>query len=114
MNTHGALVLTAPAKQVAQRKVEFRCVGVTLDGLNEGVYGLVLLLVEQKIQALEIGLGRTPVLQAHLAQVKPGCEPAQHKSHRQAQQYPAEVKVHAQVASQAGFPGAQSHALSFD
>ena len=95
MHPHGTLVFAAPAEQVAQGKVKLRGVRIVLDGFNKGINGLVLLLVKQKIQALEVGFGGTPVLQSHLPQIKTGREPAQHKRHWQAQQNPAKVKVHA-------------------
>ena len=66
MHTHSAIVLTAPTKQIAEGKVQLGGVGVVLNGFDEGVNGLVLLLVEQKIQALEIGFGCLPVLDAKL------------------------------------------------
>ena len=71
VHAHGALVLAAAAKQVAQREVELGGVRVALHRLDEGVYGLVLLLIEQEVQALEIGLGRLAVFNAQLPQVQP-------------------------------------------
>jgi hypothetical protein len=57
VHAHGPLVFTTPAKQVAQCEVQIAGVGVLLNGLDEGVNGLVVLFVEQKIQPLEVGLG---------------------------------------------------------
>jgi hypothetical protein len=51
VHPHGALVFAAAAEQVAQREVQLGGVGVVLDRLDEGVDGLVLLLVEQEVQA---------------------------------------------------------------
>ena len=82
MHTHGAFIFATTAKQVAQREVKLGRVRITLDRFNEGVYGLVLLLVEQKIQAFEIGFGCPAVFHAHLAQIESGREPTQHKRHR--------------------------------
>ncbi len=70
MHAHRALVFAAAAKQVAQRKVQFGGVGVALHGLDERINGLVLLLIEQEIQAFEVGLGRLAVFNAQLAQVQ--------------------------------------------
>ena len=95
VHAHGTLVFAAAAKQVAQREVQFRGVGVVLHRLDEGVDGLVLLLVQQEVQAAKVGLGRLPVLDAQLAQVQARGQPAQHEGDRQAPQDPAEVKVHA-------------------
>ena len=77
MNAHGTFIFAAPAKQVAQRKVQFRGVGVVLDRFNEGVDCLILLFIEQEIQTLEIGVGRLMVLNAQLAQIQAGGDPAQ-------------------------------------
>ncbi|MNJ80193.1 hypothetical protein D3C77_784840 [compost metagenome] len=70
MDPHGAVVFAAAAKQVAQRKVQFGRIGVVLHGLDEGIDGLVQLFVEQKVQALEVGLGSAAAFRAHLARVK--------------------------------------------
>jgi hypothetical protein len=95
VHAHGALVLAAAAEQVAQREVQLGGVGVVLHRLDEGVDGLVLLFVEQEVQAAEVGLGRLPVLDAQLPQVQPRGQPAQAEGDRQAPQEPGEVKVHA-------------------
>ena len=55
VHAHRALEFTAAAEQVAQGKVQFGGVGVVLHGLDESVDGLVLLFVEQQVQALEVG-----------------------------------------------------------
>ena len=70
VHPHRALVLAPAAKQIAQGKVQLRGVGVALHGFNEGVNRLVLLLVEQMVQAFEIGLGGALVVELELAQVK--------------------------------------------
>jgi hypothetical protein len=57
VHAHGAFELTTAAEQVAEREVQFGGVGVVLHGLDEGVDGLVLLFVEQQVQALEVGAG---------------------------------------------------------
>ena len=82
MHPHGAVVFPPAAKQVAQGEVQLGSVGVVLHGLDEGVDGLVLLFVEQEVQALEVGLGRAPVFGAQLAQIEPRRQPAQHKGQR--------------------------------
>ena len=71
MHPNRTLVFAAAAKQVAQCEVQLGRVGVVLHRLDEGVDGLVLLLVEQEIEPTEVGLGRLPVLDAQLAQVQP-------------------------------------------
>ena len=70
MHAHGALIFATAPKQITQCKVQFRRVRVVLHRLNERVNGLVLLLVEQKIQTLEVGFGRLTVFHAQLPQVQ--------------------------------------------
>ncbi len=50
--------------------MQFGGVGVALHGLDESVDGLVLLFVEQVVEAAEVGLGRLPAFDAPLAQVE--------------------------------------------
>jgi hypothetical protein len=89
MHAHGPVVFAPAAKQVAQGKVQLRGVGVVLHGLDEGIDGLVLLLVEQEVQALEVGLGALRFSSTQLAQIDARGQPAQHKGQGQAQQHPA-------------------------
>ncbi|MCY1361261.1 hypothetical protein D9M69_479220 [compost metagenome] len=70
MHAHGAVVVAAAAKEIAQGKVQFGGVGVALHGFDEGVDGLVLLLVEQVVQAPEVGFGRLAALNAPLPQIE--------------------------------------------
>jgi hypothetical protein len=63
-----------------------------LHGFNEGVNGLVLLLVEQKVQSLEVSLGCLAVLDAQLPEVQPGGQPAQGEGDWKPEQNPGEVK----------------------
>ena len=62
VHAHRALELAAAPKQVAEREMQVGGVGVLLDGLDEGVDRLVVLLVEQQVQALVVGLGRILLL----------------------------------------------------
>ena len=89
MHPHGAVVLATAAKQIAQGKVQLGRVRVVLHGLNKGINGLVLLLVEQVVQPFEVGLGGALAFQAHLAPIHARGQPAQHKGQGQAQQNPA-------------------------
>ncbi|MNT08639.1 hypothetical protein D3C72_1433870 [compost metagenome] len=75
-------------------------VRIVLHGFDEGINGLVLLLVEQEIQALEVGLGGAAVFAADLAQVEAGGQPAQHKGGWKAQQNPGDIKFHEEAAVQ--------------
>ena len=101
MHAHGTVVFAAPPEQVAQGEVQLRRVWVVLHGFDESIDGLVLLLVQQEVQALEVGLGCLPVLQAQLAQVETGGPPAQHEGQGEPQQDPAQVKFHGGVARRA-------------
>ena len=94
VHTNRTLVLATAAKQIAQGKVQFRRVGVVLYRLDKRINSLVLLLVQQKIEASEIRLGRLAVLQAQLAKVHARSQPAQHKGHRQTHQNQGRIKVH--------------------
>ncbi|MPN55983.1 hypothetical protein SDC9_203667 [bioreactor metagenome] len=100
MDAHRTVVFAAAAKQIAQCKVQFGGVGVVLYGLDKGIDGLVLLLVEQKVQTLEVRLGSLAVVGTHLAQIPAGGQPAQHKGRRQAQQDPSQIKFHARRPAQ--------------
>jgi hypothetical protein len=98
VHPHGALVFAAAAEQVAQREVQLGRVRVVLHRLDEGIDRLVLLFVQQEVQAAEVGLGREPVLDAQLAQVEARGEPAQAECDRQSPKQPGQVKVHASAA----------------
>ena len=82
VHANGTFVLPAAAKQVAQCKVQFGCFRIVLDSLNKRINGLILLFIEQKVQALEIRLGRLAVFHAQLPQIQARCEPAQYKRNR--------------------------------
>ena len=99
VHAHGAVVLAATAKQVPQGKVQLGGVGVVLNSFNERINGLVLLLIEQVIQTLEVGTRRLQVVDAHLAQIQSGRQPAQAKSHRQGHQNPTQIQFHKKVLS---------------
>ena len=102
VHAHGPLVFATAPEQVAQGKVQIAGVGVLLDGLDEGVDRLVVLFVEQQIEALEVGLGCFALVATHLPDVEPGSQPSQRKGHRQAEQHPLKVKVHHEADAQAG------------
>ena len=79
VHAHRALVFAAAAEQVAEREVQLLRVGVVLHRLDEGVDGLVLLLVQQEVEAAEVGLGRLAVLDLELPQVEARSQPAEHE-----------------------------------
>ena len=94
VHADGPLEFTTSSEQAAQGKVQVHRVGVVLDGLDEGVNGLVLLLVEQQTQSFEVGSWSVAVFLVRLAQVQAGGHPTQREGGRQRQQQPREVKVH--------------------
>jgi len=81
--------------------VQFRCVGVVLYRFDEGINGLVLLLIEQEVQPLEVSLGCAAVLGPQLTQIKARCQPAENKRDWQAQQDPAQLNVPGRRAGRA-------------
>ena len=108
VHAHRALVFAAAAKQVAEREVQVGGVGVLLHGLDEGVDRLVLLFVEQQVQALEVGLGRIALLAPPLPQVEARSEPAEGEGERQAPAAATGVKVHRAAGVERRFgPAAQ-------
>ena len=46
VHAYRTLVLATAAKQVTQREMQLRRIGVTLDRFDEGINGLVLLLIQ--------------------------------------------------------------------
>jgi hypothetical protein len=82
MDANRPVGLATTAKQIAEGEVKFDGFRIELDHVNEGIDRLVRLLVEQKIQALEIGIGQM----SRLTNLRPGidarCEPAQRKKQR--------------------------------
>ena len=71
VHAHRALELTAPAKHVAEREVQFSGVGVALYCFDEGVDRFVLLLVEQQVEALEVRLRCLALRALPLADIQP-------------------------------------------
>ena len=94
VHADGPLELAATPEQAAQGEVQVHRVGVVLDGLDEGVDGLVLLLVEQQAQALEVGSRRIAVFFPRLSQIQARRHPPQREGGGQRQQQPGEIKVH--------------------
>ena len=54
VHTNGAFGLAPPAKQAAQRKVQFNGLRIDFHRLDEGFDGAILLFIEQKVQPLEV------------------------------------------------------------
>ena len=79
MHADRAVGLAAPAKQVAERKVQFDGFGIELRDFDEGVDRLVVLLVEQEVQAAEVRARQIRVFGQQRFQVIAGRHPAQRK-----------------------------------
>ena len=74
--------------------MQLRSVGVILHRFDEGINCLILLLVEKKVQAFEIGFRRLAILNPQLSQIQSRGEPTQCKGDRKAEQDPGDVKFH--------------------
>ena len=94
VDTHCALELSTATKQITEREMQLGGVRVALHGFDESVDGLVLLLVEQMVQAFEIGFGVAAVFHAQLAQIKARSQPAQDECQGEAEKNQVDIKVH--------------------
>ncbi len=104
VHPHRAFEFAAAAKQVAEREVKLRRVGVALHRLDEGVDRLVVLFVEQQVQALEVGLRRLLLGALQLAEVEARGDPSQRKGHRQADQQPLGIEFEHRSGGAGPFP----------
>lgn len=93
VHADGALGLAAAAEQVAQREVHIGRFRVQAHDLDEGVDGLVRLVVQEEVQALEIAARQAARLGHQLADVHPRGDPAQAEENGHAQQ-PPEFEFH--------------------
>lgn len=87
------LGLAAPAEQVAQREVQFDRLRIDLGHLQEGIDGLVRLLVEQEVESLEIGARQGARFVHHLPDIDASRRPAQPEEQRNEQQLPVLEKL---------------------
>ena len=94
MHAYGAVDLALAAKEVAQRKVKIDRLRVDLDHFDERFDGFVRLLVEQKIQAPEIGKRQRPRLAQEMLDVDARGNPPHGKKQRRDGKQPPELKVH--------------------
>ena len=94
MHTHSPLVLASPTKQITQGKMQLGRVRVVLHSFDESINRLVLLLIQQKIQALEVRLGCLAIFNAQLPQIQARCQPPQGEDDRKPEQNPSEIKFH--------------------
>jgi hypothetical protein len=93
VHANGAFRFAAPAEKVAQRKMQFDGFRVDSDHLDEGLYGLVRLLVEQEVEPFEVGARQLSRLRNQLLDVDARGEPAQSEEKRESEQ-PPEFEVH--------------------
>ena len=93
MDANRPVCLTAATKQIAQSEVQLDGFGVELDHVDEGIDRLVGLFVEQKVQALEIGIGQV----RRFTNLRPGIdarsEPSKRKKQRDDAQ-PPKLELH--------------------
>src|SRR2546428_12240670 len=87
------LGLAAAAEQAPQGEVQLDRLRIDLDPLDKGLDRLVGLLVQQKIEALEIRARQLPRFREQLLDVDSRREPAQPEEQREPEQ-PPELEVH--------------------
>ena len=98
VHADGAFGLAAPAEQVAECEVQFDRLGIDLGHFEEGIDGLVRLLVEQEVETLKIGARQGARFMHHLPDVETGRRPAQPEEQRDEKELP----VFEQLAHAAG------------
>ena len=91
--------LTAPAKQAAEGKMQLYGLRVELDHLDEGIDGLVRLLVEQEIEAAKVGARQRLGLGDQVAYVDARGKPAEAEKQRKTKQPPVFEFRHVRRAS---------------
>ena len=93
MHADGAVCFTTSAKQAAKREMQLDRLRIDTHRLDELVDSLVGLLVQQEVEAIQIGPGQGSGFVNDLPDVDTGCEPAQRKEERQRKQ-PPEFNFH--------------------
>src|SRR3990170_6267108 len=88
VHADGAFSLAAPPEQAAQGKVQFDRLRIDPDHLDEGLDRLVGLLVEQKIEALEIRARQIARLGKQVLDVDARGQPSQAEEQREGEQPP--------------------------
>ena len=101
-----------PAEQAAEREVQFDRLRINLHHFDEGFDGLVRLLVEEKIESLEIGQWQRTGFGQQLLDVHARRKPAQGKEQRKAQK-PPELEFHVsdQIQNQYGHVSIESEGI---
>ena len=88
VHANGTFNLAAPPEQRTQRKMQLDGLRLDLDDLDERFNGLVWLLIEQEIEAFEIGTRQRARFGQQMLDVDARSQPAQRKKQRQCQQPP--------------------------
>ena len=101
MHPDGPLHLATPAEQAAQREVQLDRLRIDFHHFDERFDGLVGLLVDEKVQPLEVGRGQRARLGEKLLDVDPRRQPAQGEEQRETQRQPPELEFHACYSSSA-------------
>src|SRR6202022_1885301 len=94
MHADGAVDLALAAKEITQREWKIDRLRVDLDHFDERFDGLVRLLVEQEIQAPEIGKRQRSRLAQQMLDVDARGNPSHGKKQRREGKQPPELKVH--------------------
>ena len=86
MHADRTLGFTPAAEESTQRKMQFDGLGIDLDRLDEGFDGAVRLLVEQEIEALEIGARQRARFLDDMADIDACRSPAKAEERREKQE----------------------------
>ncbi len=93
MDTHRAVEFAAPAKQVAQRMMQFDGLGIQLDDLDERIDRLIVLVVEQQVEPAEVRARQCSVIRGPRPRFETATEPAGREHQRQDNEIP-ELELH--------------------
>ena len=96
VDANGSFRFATATEQIAEREVHIGRFRVLPDDFNKGVNRLIRLLVEQKIQALEIAARQAARFRHQLIDIDPRGDPAQREEDRNTEQ-PPEFKFHTLV-----------------
>jgi hypothetical protein len=88
VNAHGAVELAAAPEQVAERVVQFDRLGIELDHLDERIDRLVVLVVQEQVQATEVRARQTRLVGRMRARLEATRKPPGAEQQRQREQVP--------------------------
>ena len=104
MHADRAVGFAPTPEQAAQGEVQFDGLRIDLGGLQEGFDGLVRLLVEEEVEALEIGARQSARFLQQMIEIDARGHPAEGKEDRQRQQ-PPKLDGHHRRAATTGVSG---------